>query len=55
MPADLAIQKLLKTFVQRRTVPRSDPRSVPKGMKARDLFDPYGHIDTIKVKTRDFK
>ncbi len=35
--------------------PAPDPRSVPKGMKARDFFDPYGHIDTIKVKTRDFK
>ncbi|MBZ9603547.1 error-prone DNA polymerase [Phyllobacterium chamaecytisi] len=37
------------------SIPAADPRSVPKGMKTRDFFDPYGHIDTIKVKTRDFK
>lgn len=35
--------------------PKPDPRSVPKGMNARDFYDPYLHIDTIKVKTRDFK
>ncbi|HMF68358.1 MAG TPA: HipA N-terminal domain-containing protein [Phyllobacterium sp.] len=35
--------------------PAADPRSVPKGMKVRDFFDPHGHIDTIKVKTRDFR
>ncbi|MDQ0996026.1 error-prone DNA polymerase [Phyllobacterium ifriqiyense] len=35
--------------------PAPDARTVPKGMKARDFYDPYAHIDTIKVKTRDFK
>jgi len=23
--------------------------------KIRDIIDPYGHIDQIKVKTRDFR
>lgn len=32
--------------------PTPDPRSMPK---ARDLADPYGHIDQIRVKTRDFR
>ena len=35
--------------------PRLDPRSLPKGPKPRDICDPYGHIDQIKVKTRDFR
>jgi error-prone DNA polymerase len=35
--------------------PTPDPRSVLKGMKARDFYDPYLHIGAIKVKTRDFK
>jgi error-prone DNA polymerase len=35
--------------------PTLDPRSRPKGMKARDEGDAYGHIDRIRVKTRDFK
>ena len=35
--------------------PAADPRSVPKGMKVRDFFDPHGHIDTIKVETPDFR
>ena len=32
--------------------PAPDPRGIPK---PRDMFDPYGHIDEIKVKTRDFR
>jgi error-prone DNA polymerase len=32
--------------------PRPDPRGLPR---ARDMVDPYGHIDEIRVKTRDFR
>lgn len=32
--------------------PTSDPRGMPK---ARDMVDPYGHIDQLRVKTRDFR
>ncbi|WP_180897322.1 error-prone DNA polymerase [Martelella soudanensis] len=32
--------------------PAPDPRGLPK---PRDAFDPYGYIDEIKVKTRDFR
>jgi error-prone DNA polymerase len=32
-----------------------DPRSLPKGPKPRDIYDPYGDIDQIRVKTRDFR
>ena len=33
-----------------------DPRDrPPKVFRGRDLADPYGHIDSIKVKTRDFR
>ncbi len=32
--------------------PAPDPRGMPK---PRDMFDPYGHIDEIRVKTRDFR
>lgn len=35
--------------------PGFDPRGLPKGPKPRDIYDPYGHIDQIKVKTRDFR
>ena len=35
--------------------PGIDPRSVPKAPKPRDIYDPYGHIDEIKVNTRDFR
>jgi error-prone DNA polymerase len=35
--------------------PGIDPRSRPKGPKPRDMDDPYGHIDQIRVKTRDFR
>jgi error-prone DNA polymerase len=35
--------------------PGIDPRSRPKGPKPRDIYDPYGHIDQIRVKTRDFR
>jgi error-prone DNA polymerase len=35
--------------------PGLDPRSEPKGPRPRDFYDPYGHIDQIKVKTRDFR
>jgi error-prone DNA polymerase len=35
--------------------PGIDPRSLPpKGVKARDIYIPDLHIDTIKVKARDF-
>jgi error-prone DNA polymerase len=32
--------------------PAPDPRALPR---PRNLVDPYGHIDEIKVKTRDFR
>jgi error-prone DNA polymerase len=33
-----------------------DPRSLPpKGPKPRDIYVPNLHIDSIKVKTRDFR
>ena len=32
--------------------PMPDPRGMPK---ARNMIDPYGHIDEIKVRTRDFR
>jgi error-prone DNA polymerase len=35
--------------------PGPDPRSMPKGPKPRDIHDPYGHIDQIKVKARNFR
>jgi error-prone DNA polymerase len=36
--------------------PGIDPRSLPpKGPKPRDIYVPDLHIDTIKVKTRDFR
>jgi error-prone DNA polymerase len=35
--------------------PGLDPRGLPKGPKPRNIVDPYGHIDQIKVKTRDFR
>lgn len=35
--------------------PVPDPRGIPKGPRARDIVDPYPHLDAIiKVKTRDF-
>jgi error-prone DNA polymerase len=34
----------------------NDPRSLPpKGLRTRDIYIPDIHIDTIKVKTRDFR
>ena len=35
--------------------PTPDPRGVSKGPRPRDIVDPYGHIDEIRVKTRDFR
>jgi error-prone DNA polymerase len=35
--------------------PGVDPRSKPKGLKPRSILDPYGHIDQIKVKARNFR
>lgn len=35
--------------------PGVDPRSVPKGPKPRNIYDPYGHIDQIEVKARNFR
>jgi error-prone DNA polymerase len=31
-----------------------DPRELPRGIRPRNIYDPYGHIREIKVKTRDF-
>lgn len=35
--------------------PTPDPRGLPKGPRPRNIVDPYGHIDQIRVKTRDFR
>ena len=35
--------------------PGLDPRSIPKGPKPRDIVDPYGHIDQIKLRARNFR
>jgi error-prone DNA polymerase len=36
--------------------PSIDPRSLPpKGVKPQDIYVPDLHIDSIKVKTRDFR
>jgi error-prone DNA polymerase len=36
--------------------PGIDPRSLPsKGLKPRDIYMPDLHIDSIKVKSRDFR
>ena len=35
--------------------PGLDPRNAPNARKPRDICDPYGHIDPIKVKARDFR
>ncbi len=35
--------------------PTPDPRRLSKGPRPRDIVDPYGHIDEIRVKTRDFR
>ena len=35
--------------------PTPDPRGLPNGAKPRNIVDPYGHIDQIRVKTRDFR
>ncbi len=36
--------------------PTPDPRDLPpKGLRTRDIYVPDLHIDTIKVKTRDFR
>jgi error-prone DNA polymerase len=35
--------------------PGIDPRGLAKGPKPRDISDPYGHIDEIRVKIRDFR
>ncbi|NRP89034.1 hypothetical protein GFPCMMHI_04959 [Ensifer adhaerens] len=35
--------------------PVPDPRGFPKGPRARDVVDPYLHLDAIKVKRRDFR
>jgi error-prone DNA polymerase len=36
--------------------PGLDPRSLPpKGLRTRDIYIPDLHIDSIKVKTRDFR
>jgi error-prone DNA polymerase len=35
---------------------RPDPRDrPPRGVKARDIYVPDLHIDTLKTKTRDFR
>lgn len=35
--------------------PTPDPGGMAKGPKPRSIIDPYGHIDQITVKTRDFR
>ena len=36
--------------------PTPDPRGIaPKGLRTRDIYIPDLHIDSIKVKTRDFR
>jgi error-prone DNA polymerase len=35
--------------------PGVDHRSVPKAPKPRNIYDPYGHIDQIEVKARNFR
>jgi error-prone DNA polymerase len=35
--------------------PAPDPRSGPKGLKPRNVLDPYGHIDQIRAKARNFR
>jgi error-prone DNA polymerase len=36
--------------------PTPDPRGLPpKGLRTRDIYIPYLHIDSIEVKTRDFR
>jgi error-prone DNA polymerase len=35
--------------------PTPDPRELPKGWRTRDIYIQDLHIDTIKVKTRDFR
>ena len=35
--------------------PTPDPRGLPNAPKPRNIYDPYGHIREIKVKTRDFR
>ena len=34
--------------------PTPDPRGAPKGPRARNIVDPYAHIDEIRVRTREF-
>lgn len=35
--------------------PTPDPRGLPKGPRPRDLGSSYGHIDEIRVRSRDFR
>ena len=35
--------------------PTPDPRGMPTGPRARNIVDPYTHIDEIRVRTRDFR
>jgi error-prone DNA polymerase len=35
--------------------PGLDPRSLPKGVRVRNICDPYGHSDRLRVKARDFR
>lgn len=35
--------------------PGIDPRTLPKGFRPRDMVDPTLKVDSIKVKTRDFR
>ncbi len=35
--------------------PAPDPRGLLRGPRPRDIIDPYGHLDEIRVKTRDFR
>jgi len=62
-----AVSSLAKEFQKfHRSIPRGDqvrhggsgpdPRETPpRGLRTRDIYNPDLHIDSIKVKTRDFR
>ena len=39
----------------RQTARGRPARAPPRGLRARNIYDPCGQIDQIKVKTRDFR
>lgn len=40
---------------ERRGAPGLDPRGLPKSFRPRDLVDPTLRLESIQVKTRDFR